>query len=130
MCVPSFIRQCTVHGGRFYELDYVFDSLEDFHKPWICQILHFSEISIASCLFLFSIMDIENIQQKRREREKLKCAFETAEQLAEIEKRERETQQKITEGMLSRKCVCRRVKNENETPQKKERRLQCMQVNQ
>ena len=32
--------------------------------------------------------------------------------------------------MLSRKCVYRRAKIENKTPQKKERRLKSMQVNQ
>ena len=58
--------------------------------------------------------------EKEREEENLKCAFETAKQKEQklenqervVEKGERNTEDD-REGMLSRKCVCRRAKIEN-----------------
>ena len=100
---------CVVHSypalqGRFYRLDFKnkVGHLGDFHKPWIRQILQFSETTIASCSF--SITDNENILQKRRE--------ETAEQIeqglekqraGDRKKRERNGTENDREGMLSRK---------------------------
>ena len=54
-------------------------------------------------------------------------AFEPAEQKEQDWKSyDRNTTENLMEGVLSRKHDCRRTKIENETPQEKERRLQCL----
>ena len=76
-----------------------FARLGDFHKPWIHQIVQFSVTAIASCVF--PILDNENILQKRREREKLKRAFELAEQKEQGLEKQRDCDRKRQERNTS-----------------------------